>query len=112
LVPEDTKKSLEGLKCKKPKYIQQKKIYTMNPCRPIVSHVAVKEGKILGAGSLEELASWGEFHLDDTFNEKVIMPGFVEGHAHTMEGTLWRKVYLGWFDRTDPKGKTWPGLKA
>ena len=84
----------------------------MNPCRPIVSHVAVKEGKILGAGSLEELASWGEFDLDDTFNEKVIMPGFVEGHAHTMEGTLWRKVYLGWFDRTDPSGKTWPGLKS
>jgi len=84
----------------------------MNPCRPIVSHVAVKEGKILGAGSLEELASWGDFDLDDTFSEKVIMPGFVEGHAHTMEGTLWRKVYLGWFDRTDPKGKTWPGLKS
>lgn len=96
----------------KTKIYSAKKIYTMNPCRPIVSHVAVKEGKILGAGSLEELASWGEFDLDDTFNEKVIMPGFVEGHAHTMEGTLWRKVYLGWFDRTDPSGKTWPGLKS
>ena len=96
----------------KTKIYSAKKIYTMNPCRPIVSHVAVKEGKILGAGSLEELASWGEFDLDDTFSEKVIMPGFVEGHAHTMEGTLWRKVYLGWFDRTDPKGKTWPGLKS
>lgn len=96
----------------KTKIYSAKKIYTMNPCRPIVSHVAVKEGKILGAGSLEELASWGEFDLDDTFIEKVIMPGFVEGHAHTMEGTLWRKVYLGWFDRTDPSGKTWPGLKS
>ena len=96
----------------KTKIYSAKKIYTMNPCRPIVSHVAVKEGKILGAGSLEELASWGDFDLDDTFSEKVITPGFVEGHAHTMEGTLWRKVYLGWFDRTDPKGKTWPGLKS
>ena len=96
----------------KTKIYSAKKIYTMNPCRSIVSHVAVKEGKILGAGSLEELASWGEFDLDDTFSEKVIMPGFVEGHAHTMEGTLWRKVYLGWFDRTDPNGKTWRGLKS
>ena len=96
----------------KTKIYSAKKIYTMNPCRPIVSHVAVKEGKILGAGSLEELASWGDFDLDDTFSEKVIMPGFVEGHAHTMEGTLWRKVYLGWFDRTDPNGKTWRGLKS
>lgn len=96
----------------KTKIYSAKKIYTMNPCRPIVSHVAVKEGKILGAGSLEELASWGDFDLDDTFSENVIMPGFVEGHAHTMEGTLWRKVYLGWFDRTDPNGKTWRGLKS
>ena len=75
-------KSFGGASNAKNQNICGKKIYTMNPCRPIVSHVAVKEGKILGAGSLEELASWGEFDLDDTFNEKVILPGFVEGHAH------------------------------
>jgi predicted amidohydrolase YtcJ len=40
------------------------------------------------------------------------MPGMVEGHAHTMEGTLWRNVYVGWFDRMDPDGKVWSGLKS
>ena len=40
------------------------------------------------------------------------MPGFVEGHAHVMEGSLWSKVYCGWFDRADPDGKLWSGVKS
>jgi predicted amidohydrolase YtcJ len=88
------------------------KIITMNPSRPVATHVAVRDGRVLGAGTLEELATWGEYQLDTRFAEKVIMPGFVEGHAHTMEGSLWSKVYCGWFDRTDPHGKTWAGLKS
>ncbi|MDB4558822.1 amidohydrolase [Amylibacter sp.] len=89
-----------------------KKIVTMNPNRPEASHVAVREGRILGVGDLEELAVWGEYTLDEQFADKVLMPGFVEGHAHTMEGTLWRYVYCGFFDRMDPNGKSWDGLKS
>ena len=89
-----------------------KKIVTMNPSRPQASHVAVRDGRILGAGTLEELATWGDYTLDDRFADKVLLPGFVEGHAHTMEGSLWAKVYCGWFDRTDPDGKVWDGLKS
>ncbi|MGB0508248.1 MAG: amidohydrolase [Pikeienuella sp.] len=89
-----------------------KKILTMNPNQPEVTHVAVREGKVLGAGSLADLTGWGEYTLDDRFAGKVLTPGFVEGHAHTMEGTLWRNAYVGWFDRTDPDGKVWPGLKT
>ena len=29
-----------------------------------------------------------------------------------MAGTLWRYVYCGYFDATDPAGRTWPGLKT
>ncbi len=89
-----------------------KKIITMNPNQPEVTHVAVREGRILGAGSLSDLEPWGEYTLDERFADKVLMPGFVEGHAHTMEGTLWRNVYCGYFDRMDPSGKMWPGLKT
>ena len=89
-----------------------RKIITMNPSRPQTSHVAVRDGRILGTGTLDELASWGPHRLDDRFADNVLMPGFVEGHAHTMEGSLWSKVYCGWFDRTDPDGKTWDGLKS
>lgn len=89
-----------------------KKIITMNPSRPEASHVAVREGRILGAGTLEELATWGAYTLDTRFADKVLLPGFVEGHAHTMEGSLWQNVYCGWFDRMDPDGKIWPGVKS
>ncbi|HAD27134.1 MAG TPA: amidohydrolase [Rhodobacteraceae bacterium] len=89
-----------------------KKIITMNPSQPEVSHVAVREGRILGAGDLASLEAWGEYTLDDRFEDKILLPGFVEGHAHTMEGTLWRYVYCGFFDRMDPQGKSWGGLKS
>lgn len=89
-----------------------KKIITMNPARPEVTHVAVRDGLIIGAGSLAELSRWGEHQLNEQFADKIIMPGLVEGHAHTMEGTLWRHAYCGFFDRLDPHGKMWSGLKT
>jgi predicted amidohydrolase YtcJ len=89
-----------------------RKIITMNPNRPVVTHVAVKDGRILAAGSLDELATWGAFTLDERFADKVIMPGLIEGHAHSMEGALWSFTYVGWFDRMDPDGKIWSGVKT
>jgi predicted amidohydrolase YtcJ len=89
---------------------QARKVVTMNPSRPLASHVAVRDGRILGAGSLEELAGWGAHDLDTTFADKVLMPGLVEGHSHVSEGVQWRFTYCGFFDRTDPDGKTWSGL--
>ena len=89
-----------------------RKIITMNPMRPEATHVAVRDGIVLGAGSLDELTGWGEHGIDERFVDHVLMPGLVEGHAHVMEGTFWRRVYVGYFDRTDPDGKTWEGLKS
>ncbi|MEL7126836.1 MAG: amidohydrolase [Pseudomonadota bacterium] len=89
-----------------------KRIITMDPACPEATHVAVRDGRILGAGPLEELEGWGPYTLDDRFADHILMPGFVEGHAHTMEGTLWRKVYCGYFDRMDPSGRAWSGLRT
>lgn len=91
---------------------QARKIITMNPRRPTATHVAVRDGRILGAGDLAELEGWGDYTLDDRFADQVLMPGFVEGHAHAMEGTLWRSTYCGFFDRMDPEGRMWTGLKT
>lgn len=88
-----------------------KKALTMNPARPEVTHVAVRDGLILGAGTLEELAGFGDYSLDEQFSDKVLLPGFVEGHSHAVEGKWWRYVYCGYFDRMDPHGKIWSGLK-
>ena len=89
-----------------------RRILTMNPARPEATHVAVRDGRILGAGTLDELAGWGAHALDERFAGKVLMPGLVEGHSHAMEGTFWRYVYSGYFDRMDPDGRVWPGAKS
>ncbi len=86
-----------------------RRILTMNPSRPEATHVAVRDGRILGVGPLDELVGWGPHTLDDRFADKVLMPGLVEGHSHVSEGTFWRYLYLGRFDRMDPDGKVWPG---
>lgn len=88
------------------------RILTMNPSNPEAEYVAVKGDRFLGAGTLDQLGAWGDYTLDERFSDKVLMPGFVEGHSHTMEGALWRYVYCGFFDRMDPNGKIWPGLKS
>ncbi len=87
-------------------------IITMNPACPRASHVAVRDGRILGAGSLPELAGWGAHELDERFKGKVLMPGLVEGHSHLMAGTLWRYTYCGYFDLADPDGRVWRGAKS
>jgi len=89
-----------------------RRILTMHPARPEATHVAVREGRILGAGALDDLTGWGPHTLDERFADQVLLPGFVEGHTHLMAGTLWRYVYCGYFDATDPQGRTWPGLKT
>ncbi len=89
-----------------------RRIITMNPTRPQATHVAVRDGRVLAVGSLEEMAGWGRFDLDERFADKVLMPGFVEGHSHLGEGGNWRWIYCGFHDRTDPDGRVWPGLKS
>ncbi|MFI5000317.1 MAG: amidohydrolase [Reyranellales bacterium] len=89
-----------------------RRILTMNPSQPFATHVAVRDGRILGAGTLESLKGWGKLDLDERFAGKVILPGFVEGHSHAYEGGVWKFPYVGYFDRTSPDGKRSPGLKS
>ena len=89
-----------------------RKIITMNPMQPEATHVAVREGRVLAVGTLDEIQGWGEFTLDERFADKVLMPGLVEGHCHLMEGAMWDAVYVGYFDRRDPDGRLWRGLRT
>ena len=89
-----------------------RRIHTMDPARPVASHVAVREGRILAVGTLDEVRRWGPHDLDERYADDVLLPGFVEGHSHVGEGVYWRYVYCGRFDRTDPDGRTWPGLTS
>ena len=89
-----------------------RKIITLNPMQPEATHVAVRDGRILSVGTLDRVGEWGPFDLDERFADKVLMPGLVEGHCHLKEGSMWDMPYLGWFDRRDPAGKVWPGLRS
>ena len=89
-----------------------RRIITLDPARPQARHVAVRDGRVLAVGELDALRAWGPFDLDERFADKVLMPGFVEGHSHVGEGVYWRYVYCGFFDRTDPDGRVWPGAKS
>ena len=87
-----------------------KKIITMDPNRPEATHVAVRDGLILAVGDKHCADAWGKASHDDRFKKKVLLPGFVEGHAHMMAGAMWEYFYAGYQDRIDPDGKLWPGL--
>lgn len=89
-----------------------RRIITMDPSLPEATHIAVQDGKILAVGPLEELQDLGEYRLDDRFADKVILPGFVEGHSHALEGAMWQYLYLGYFPRQDPRGHRWNGVTS
>jgi predicted amidohydrolase YtcJ len=91
---------------------QARRIVTMNPSRPEATHVAVQDGRILCTGTSDEMACWGDARLDDRLRDAVLLPGFVEGHSHVSEGAFWRLPYVGYHDRMDPDGRTWPGLRS
>ncbi len=89
-----------------------RKIITMNRSLPLATHVAVRSGRILGVGTLDDLRGWGAAELDERFASKVLMPGLVEGHSHLMAGALWRYTYCGFFDVGDPDGRQVAGAKS
>jgi len=89
-----------------------KKILTMNPAQPHATHVAISDGKILSVGNSEDVKQWGDAETVDTFRDKVLMPGLVEGHCHLMEGAMWDAVYVGYHDRRGPDGIRHPGLQT
>ncbi len=89
-----------------------RRIITMNPSAPEATHVAVRDGRILGYGGADDMAAFGGASTDGRYADKVILPGFVEGHSHLFEGMTWLDPYLGFFDRRGPDGRVWPGLKS
>ncbi|SAK66217.1 amidohydrolase [Caballeronia temeraria] len=94
------------------KVLVARKILTMNPREPLATHVAIRDGKILSVGTLDDMRQWTGAEPDTTFVDKVLMPGLVEGHSHLMEGAMWSAVYVGYYERRGPDGTRWPGLKS
>ncbi|MBF4554542.1 amidohydrolase [Pseudomonas sp. p50] len=89
-----------------------KRILTMNPSQPEATHIAVRDGRVLCVGPLEVMQELGDYTLDRRFADHTILPGFVEGHSHALEGAMWNYLYLGYFARVDPEGTHWSGADS
>lgn len=89
-----------------------RRIITMNRRQPSTEYVAVRDGLILGTGNLESLKGWGEYQVDEQFTDKVLLPGFIEGHCHSWEGAAWEDTFVGYLDRTSPTREIHTGLKT
>ncbi|WP_422050641.1 amidohydrolase [Shimia sp.] len=87
-----------------------KSVVTMDRNMPRASHVAVRDGRILAVGGPDCATPWGgaDSHID--VSDSVLMPGFVEGHAHLMAGAMWDYTYCGYHDRIDPQGQMHRGM--
>lgn len=62
-----------------------KRIITMDPRRPRGEAVAVLGGRILAVGSLDDLihaAGEQPLPVDETFRDKVLVPGFIDPQVH------------------------------
>jgi predicted amidohydrolase YtcJ len=68
-----------------------REIVTLDPDKPSANAVAVVNGRILGVGELSEIeAQIGDqpYDIDRTFEENVIVPGFIAQHDHPMLAAL------------------------
>lgn len=90
-----------------------RRIVTLDHAVPGAEAVAVRDGRILGVGSVEQLRSvWGDLAVDDRFGDDVVLPGFVEAHSHSFEGAIWAWEYVGYFPRLGPDGVERPGCRT
>lgn len=93
-----------------------KRIVTMDPGWPEGTAVAVKDGRILSVGTMDDLQPWLKrfpYTIDDRFKDKVIYPGFVEAHGHPVMGSIAvSRPPLSYFPMRNPYGPDFPGVKS
>ena len=59
-------------------------VRTLDPARPVARAIAVRDGLIRAVGTVEELGAYPNTVIDERYADMVIVPGFVEAHAHAV----------------------------
>lgn len=79
-----------------------KNIITMDSMQPNATAVAIKDNRIYSVGTLDQMKSWlrpGTYTINYTFQNAVIVPGFIEAHAHwSMLAIFAMHPYVGFWD--------------
>lgn len=90
-----------------------RKVITMDAGRPYAEAVAVMDGRVLSTGTLQSMKPWldrNPHRIDDTFRDKIIMPGFIDPHTHfALSAGYLTLHYIGPIDSPGPNGIN-PGL--
>ena len=87
-----------------------KRILTMDPGRPFATAIAINGDKIVSVGTLESLKPYMDRHpyeIDDSFQDNILMPGFIDTHTHfLMSGVFQMLYYVGPITSYGAKGGT------
>ena len=90
-----------------------RKVITMDAGRPFAEAVAVMDGRVLSTGTVELMAPWLKRYphkFDDTFADKIIMPGLIDPHTHFAFSAGYLALnYIGPVDSPGPNGIN-PGM--
>ncbi|MFS1442032.1 MULTISPECIES: amidohydrolase [unclassified Vibrio] len=85
---------------------------TVNEQQPSASAIVVQSGKILFVGTVDQAETFLAnesiaFSLNDEFNGKTIVPGFIEAHMHPLGAALFtaRFGYVGQIERSAGGGE-------
>eukprot|EP01065_Artemidia_motanka_P032192 TRINITY_DN39227_c0_g1_i1.p1 TRINITY_DN39227_c0_g1~~TRINITY_DN39227_c0_g1_i1.p1 ORF type:complete len:604 (+),score=212.09 TRINITY_DN39227_c0_g1_i1:67-1878(+) len=93
-----------------------RKIITMDPGWPMGTAVAVRKGRIVSVGTLEDLQPWlrdCEHTINETFKDKVLVPGFIDPHMHPLlGGTTTGLPCVAYYDQPDPYSSGHKGIKT
>jgi len=84
-------------------------IHTLDSTVPSGSAIAVKDGRFLAVGEVDELVDVYGGTVDHSLADKVLLPGFVEAHSHKDTGGIWQFTYVGFEARRGPNGRLWRG---
>lgn len=92
-----------------------KKIITMEPAMPKATAVAVSDGRIVAVGSLDSLQNWIDrrgARIDRSFEDRVVMPGFIDPHVHpSLPAVLTQFPFIAPDDWSLPTGE-FPGART
>ena len=76
------------------------KFLTLDTAKPLVEAVAVKNGRFIAVGEIDEISKLlGPVTTKVDLGGKFVLPGFVDGHTHPVE-TIWLKN--DWVDARYP----------
>lgn len=92
-----------------------KKIITMDPGLPEATAVAVRDGQIAAVGDLGDMEAWTRrfpHTVDKTFEDKILVPGFIAAHEHPLvaANTITRRPLVAFYPTPNPFGADISGV--